>query len=80
MASQVQVRIGSNTNIKTKIFTSNTTIADAFRQADVTVGAATVYLNGCTIQPGDFNKTFEQLEVGEDAVLVAVVKQDNGSY
>lgn len=73
----IQVRIGNTTETKTVILDGNTTLRDALENNEIGYDMATVYLDGCTINPGDLDKTFNILGITERCTLMAIVNTKN---
>lgn len=73
----IQVRLGNTTETKTVILDGNTSLRSALEDNAIGYETATVYLDGCTINPGDLNKTFNDLGIGERCTLMAIINTKN---
>lgn len=73
----IQVRIGNTTETKTVILDGTTSLRDALESNDIVYDMATVYLDGCTINTGDLDKSFNELGIGERCSLMAIVNTKN---
>ena len=73
----ISVTIGTNTKrVKTSI-DPNTTLRQALESNEVNYSVATIHMDGCSLQPGDLDKTFADFGIVDSCYLIAVVKQDN---
>ena len=72
-----QLTIGTTTSRTKVIVSEDTTPKQAMEDNDIDYSVATVHLDGAVVSTADMNKSFAELGVGESAMLIAVVKQDN---
>lgn len=73
----IQVRIGNTTETKTVVVEKTKTLKEAFDDNGIDYSVATIYLNGCTINPGDLNKSFEDNGIGDSCTLMAIINTKN---
>lgn len=78
----IKVTIGNNLKRSAYNLDPNTTLRAACEEAGIDYTTGTMNLDGCTLGPGELNKTFLELgytgEEGHDkAFLLNVVKADN---
>ena len=73
----IQVKLGNNLQRSTVIVDSNATIRSVLEDAGIDYGAGITTLNGSTLRPGDFEKTFDDFGIKEDCMLYSVRKADN---
>ena len=75
----ISVTIGTNTKRTRISMDPNTTLRQALEANEVNYSVATVHMDGCSLQPGDLDKTFADFGVTDSTYLIAVIKQDNAS-
>lgn len=73
----IQVRIGNTTETRSVIVSRDKSLREAFDENGIDYSVATVYLDGCTIQPGDLDKSFDGLGLGDSCTLMAIVNTKN---
>lgn len=73
----IKVVVGNNVKRETVIVDANTTLRKVLEDAGVDYSRGTTHLDGCTLNPGDLDKTLEQLNITEKCFLLNVVKADN---
>lgn len=73
----IQVTIGSNTKRVKKVIDGTVTLREALEENEINYETAQVHLDGCTLNPGDLDKSFEDMGIAESCYLIAVVKADN---
>ena len=76
LKSQSIIKTGE-TETKTVILDGTTSLRDALESNDIVYDMATVYLDGCTINTGDLDKSFNELGIGERCSLMAIVNTKN---
>ena len=76
----VSITVGNNTSREKVIVDENTTTPrQVLESKEIEYGRATVHMDGCSLKPGDMDKTFADLGVTQQAYLLAVIKADNAS-
>lgn len=74
----VKVIVGNNLHKSEKIVESGATLRSVLEAAGVDYTRGDMTLDGCTLQPGDINKTFEGFGITTGkCFLLNVVKADN---
>lgn len=74
----INVKTGTNLGINPPYpADENDTLRFVLEQTGVDYSRGTLVLNGSPLRPGDLDKTFNDLEVKNDAYLISVVKADN---
>ena len=74
----VKVVVGNNLNKSEKIVESGATLRSVLEAAGVDYTRGQMNLDGCTLQPGDLNKTFADFNITTGkCFLLNVVKADN---
>ena len=76
----VEITVGTNTSRNKVVVDPDTsTPRQVLESNDVEYGSANVHMDGCSLKPGDMDKTFTLLGITEKAYLLAVVKADNAA-
>lgn len=75
----VKVCVGNNVKRDNVIVDSNVTLRSVLEDANIDYTKGTMHLDGATLQPGDLDKTFEQMGITEKCFLLNVVKADNAA-
>lgn len=73
----VKVNVGNNLKRESVIVDSTTTLRNVLKDAGIDYTRGTMHLDGCPLQPGDLDKTFESFGIQEECWLLNVVKADN---
>ena len=73
----IQVTIGNNLNRKKVMVNPNTTLREVLNENEIDYGSANMHLDGCSLQPGDLDKSFAELGITGNCFLLAVIKADN---
>ena len=73
----VKVCVGNNVKRDNVIVDSNVTLRSVLEDANIDYTKGTMHLDGATLQPGDLDKTFDQMGITEKCFLLNVVKADN---
>jgi len=73
----IKVVIGNNLKREEKILDETTTLRAALETQGVDYTRGLTQIDGATLNPGDLDKTFADLGVGEKCFLLNVVKGDN---
>ena len=75
----VKVCVGNNVKRDNVIVDSNVTLRSVLEDANIDYTRGTMHLDGATLQPGDLDKTFDQMGITEKCFLLNVVKADNAA-
>ena len=75
----VKVCVGNNVKRDNVIVDSNVTLRSVLEDANIDYTKGTMHLDGATLQPGDLDKTFDQMGITEKCSLLNVVKADNAA-
>lgn len=75
----IKVTVGTNTKREKKIVPADTTLREVLEETEVNYEIAQVHLDGCTLEPGDLDKSFGQLGITEACYLIAVIKAENAA-
>lgn len=75
----VKVCVGNNVKRDNVIVDSNVTLRSVLEDANIDYTKGTMHLDGATLQPGDLDKTFDQMGITEKCFLLNVVKADNAA-
>lgn len=73
----IKVIVGNNVKRNTVIVDSATTLRSVLEDAGIDYTTGVMHLDGCSLVPGDLDKTFEQFGITEKCFLMSVVKADN---
>lgn len=73
----VKVTVGNNIKRNAVIVDSTTTLRSVLKDNGIDYPRGTMHLDGCPLAPGDLDKTFNDLGIGEECWLLNVVKADN---
>ena len=75
----VKVCVGNNVKRDNVIVDSNVTLRSVLEDANIDYTKGTMHLDGATLQPGDLDKTFDQMGITEKCFRLNVVKADNAA-
>lgn len=75
--AQVQVLVGSAIKRNTIIVEDTATPKEILIEAEIDFSMANVHLDGATLSTSEMNTSLKDHQVGEKAMLIAVVKDDN---
>lgn len=75
----IQVTIGTNTNRIKKTIDPSMTLRQVLDENQINYSVANLHLDGCSLQPGDLDKSFTALGITDSCYLIAVVKADNAA-
>ena len=75
----VKVCVGNNVKRDNVIVDSNVTLRSVLEDANIDYTKGTMHLDGATLQPGDLDKTLDQMGITEKCFLLNVVKADNAA-
>lgn len=73
----IKVLVGSSTERKSVVIPPTQTLKQTLDQSGVDYSTSQVYLDGATLGPGELDKTFNDFNIKEKCMLVAVVKLSN---
>ena len=73
----VRVTVGNNMNRKNIIVENDATIRQVLEENGIDYAVTSMNLDGVSLRPGDFDKTFDELGVGDHCYLLSVTKTDN---
>ena len=73
----IKVTVGNNVRRNSVIVDEKTTLRSVLEDNDIDYTKGTMHLDGSTLQPGDMDKTFEEMGIKEKTFLLNVVKADN---
>ena len=73
----IKVTVGNNVRRNSVIVDEQTTLRSVLEENDNDYTRGTMHLDGSTLQPGDLDKTFEEMGIKEKTFLLNVVKADN---
>ncbi len=73
----VRVTVGNNMNRKNIIVENDATIRQVLEENGIDYATTGMNLDGVSLRPGDFDKTFDELGVGDHCYLLSVTKTDN---
>lgn len=73
----VKVTVGNNIKRNAVIVDSTTTLRSVLKDNGIDYTRGTMHLDGCPLAPGDLDKTFVDLGIGEECWLLNVIKADN---
>ena len=74
----VQVVVGNNVKRETTIVENTKKLVEVLDDAGIEYSTGAVHLNGVSLQPGDFNKSFAEFGITDGkAFLLRVTKADN---
>lgn len=62
---------------KSEIIDSAKTIREVLEEFDVNYATSTVMLDGMSLAPGDYDKTFDEIGITDHCYLSAVGRKDN---
>ena len=75
--NMINVKVGNNMNRTSVMVPDNTTLRTILEDNNVNYATATLYLDGCTLEPGSLDKTLADYNITDTCYLVAVVKTEN---
>ena len=75
----IKVIIGNNVTRTSDIIDETITLREALEAHEIDYSVGMTSLDGCTLNPGDLDKTFEELGVKEKCYLLNVVKAQNAA-
>lgn len=75
----IKVTVGNNMKRETVMVAKTQTLRKTLEEAGIDYTKGMTTLDGSTLQPGDIDKTFEELGISEKAFLLNVVKADNAA-
>lgn len=75
--NMINVKVGNNMSRTSVMVPDNKTLRQILEENNVQYDTATLYLDGCTLEPGSLDKTLADYNITETCYLVAVVKTQN---
>lgn len=73
----VQVTVGNNLKREKVVVDGNATLRQVLEDNNVDYTRGVMHLDGSTLQPGDLDRTFDDMGIKEKCFLLNVVKADN---
>lgn len=73
----IKVTVGNNVKREAVIIDENTTLRSCLEANGVDYTRGVMHLDGSSLNPGDLDKTFQQVGITEKCFLLNVVKADN---
>ena len=73
----IKVTIGNNVKRESVILDENTTLRSCLEVNNIDYTRGVIHLDGCSLNPGDLDKTFADFGITEKCFLFNVVKADN---
>ena len=75
----IKAHIGNNLSNSAYFLDDGVTLRQAFDQANINYGIGMNSLDGCTLQPGDLDKTFAEMGIKDECFLLNVAKAVNAA-
>jgi len=75
----LSVTVGTNLERNTTIVPEDTTLREVLEDQGIDYGSSAIHLNGSVIKPGDLDKSFAELGLTDNVMLIAVQKAGNGA-
>ena len=73
----IQVTVGNNVKRERTIVSPSSTLRSVLEEKEIDYTKGTMHLDGCSLGPGDLDKTFEDVGITDKCFLLSVVKADN---
>lgn len=73
----IKVILRNNVRKAEPIVNENTTLRQVLEDNEFDYLTGTMHLDGCSLQPGDLDKTFSDFGITEKCYLLSVTKTDN---
>lgn len=73
----IQVTVGNNVKRERTIVSPSSTLRSVLEEKEIDYTKGTMHLDGCSLGPGDLDKTFEDFGITDKCFLLSVVKADN---
>ena len=73
----IKVTVGNNVKRNSVIVDEAVTLRSVLEENDIDYTRGTMHLDGSTLQPGDMDKSFEEMGIKDKFFLLNVVKADN---
>ena len=73
----IKVTVGNNLQRESVIVETTSTLREVLNNTGVDYTRGVMHLDGCSLGPGDLDKTFDDLGIKDDCFLLNVVKADN---
>ena len=73
----IKVTVGNNVKRNSVIVDEAVTLRSVLEENDIDYTRGTMHLDGSTLQPGDMDKSFEEMGIKDKCFLLNVVRADN---
>ena len=73
----IKVTVGNNVKRESVIVEETATLRSVLEEQGIDYSRGTMHLDGCSLNPGQLDKTFAELGITEKCYLLNVVKADN---
>lgn len=73
----IKVTVGNNVTRESVIVEETSTLRSVLEEVGIDYTRGVMHLDGCSLQPGDLDKTFKDFGITEKCFLLNVVKADN---
>ena len=74
----INLTLGTNTTRTTILVPETETPKQSFQNNNIEIGTAQVYLDSSILNTAGMNKSYAEHGIKDTAMLIAVIKQDNG--
>lgn len=68
--------VGSNTSRRNVMVAGEKTVKEVLREEGIDYSTSVVYIDGATANPGDINKTVNELGLADGSTIISVTKLD----
>lgn len=73
----IKVTVGNNVKRESVLVEKTSTLRSVLEENEIDYTRGVMHLDGSSLNPGDLDKTFEQMGITEKCFLLNVVKADN---
>lgn len=73
----IKVTVGNNVKRESVLVDKTATLRSVLEENEIDYTRGVMHLDGSSLNPGDLDKTFEQMGITEKCFLLNVVKADN---
>ena len=73
----IKVTVGNNVKRESVLVDKAATLRSVLEENEIDYTRGVMHLDGSSLNPGDLDKTFEQMGITEKCFLLNVVKADN---
>ena len=77
MAKMITIKVGTNLNRNAVLVNTSKTLREVLTENNINYATTTVFVDGVNLQVGQMDKTFEELNIGEGAYIIAAQKTEN---